>query len=103
MNLNKDFYKAKGIKNRVSSLKNSFITPKNYFNQPELIEADKLANRIQFGEIYRNYVDRCFKSAVMDFDDLLINTNQLLNSSPETLIKYQKIFKLFHPKKLYYY
>ncbi len=93
MNLNKDFYKAKGIKNRVSSLKNSFITPKNYFNQPELIESDKLANRIQFGEIYRNYVDRCFRSAVMDFDDLLLKTNQLLNSSPETLIKYQKIFK----------
>mgnify|MGYP001203145060 FL=1 len=93
MNLNKDFYKAKGIKNRVSSLKNSFITPKNYFNQPELIESDKLANRIKFGEIYRNYVDRCFKSAVMDFDDLLLKTNQLLNSSPETLIKYQKIFK----------
>ena len=93
MNLNKDFYKAKGIKSRVSSLKNSFITPKNYFNQPELIESDKLANRIQFGEIYRNYVDRCFKSAVMDFDDLLLKTNQLLNSSPETLIKYQKIFK----------
>ena len=93
MNLNKDFYKAKGIKNRVSSLKNSFITPKNYFNQPELIESDKLANRIQFGEIYRKYVDRCFKSAVMDFDDLLLKTNQLLNSSPETLIKYQKIFK----------
>ena len=93
MNLNKDFYKAKGIKNRVSSLKNSFITPKNYFNQPELIESDKLANRIQFGEIYKNYVNRCFKSAVMDFDDLLLKTNQLLNSSPETLIKYQKIFK----------
>tara|TARA_A100001234_G_scaffold215593_1_gene220531 strand:- start:2127 stop:4367 length:2241 start_codon:yes stop_codon:yes gene_type:complete len=93
MNLNKDFYKAKVIKNRVSSLKNSFITPKNYFNQPELIESDKLANRIQFGEIYRNYVNRCFKSAVMDFDDLLLKTNQLLNSSPETLIKYQKIFK----------
>ena len=93
MNLNKDFYKAKGIKNKVSSLKNSFITPKNYFNQPELIESDKLANRIQFGEIYRNYVNRCFKSAVMDFDDLLLKTNQLLNSSPETLIKYQKIFK----------
>ena len=93
MNLNKDFYKAKSIKNRISSLKNSFITPKNYFNQPEHMESDKLANRIQFGEIYRNYVNRCFKSAVMDFDDLLLKTNQLLNSSPETLIKYQKIFK----------
>ena len=93
MNLNKDFYKTKSIKNRISSLKNSFITPKNYFNQPELVESDKLANRIQFGEIYRNYVSRCFKSAVMDFDDLLLKTNELLNSSPETLIKYQKIFK----------
>ena len=93
MNLNKDFYKAKSIKNRISSLKNSFITSKNYFNHPEHMESDKLANRIQFGEIYRKYENRCFKSAVMDFDDLLLKTNQLLNSSPETLIKYQKIFK----------
>ena len=54
------------------------------------MESDKLANRIQFGEIYRNYVNRCFKSAVMDFDDLLLKTNQLLNSG-QTLIKYQNI------------
>ena len=47
MNLNKDFYKAKGIKNRVSSLKNSFITPKNYFNQAFVRKVKLLINNNQ--------------------------------------------------------
>ena len=29
----------------------------------------------------------------MDFDDLLLKTNELLNKSPETLLKYQQKFK----------
>ncbi len=38
LNLNKDHYKAKQIRNRISSLKNNFITVENYFNNPEMIE-----------------------------------------------------------------
>jgi superfamily I DNA/RNA helicase len=30
-----------------------------------------MAKKPRMGEIYQNYVDRCFKSGAMDFDDLL--------------------------------
>jgi DNA helicase-2/ATP-dependent DNA helicase PcrA len=31
-----------------------------------------MAKKPRMGEIYQNYVDRCFKSGAMDFDDLLL-------------------------------
>ena len=43
--------------------------------------------------IYTEYVNRCFKAGAMDFDDLLLKTNELLSNYPETLSKYQNIFK----------
>uniref|UniRef100_UPI0035B3AF11 ATP-dependent helicase n=1 Tax=Flavobacterium sp. TaxID=239 RepID=UPI0035B3AF11 len=45
------------------------------------------------GEIYKEYVERCFKSGAMDFDDLLLKTNELLNVFPDVLAKYQDRFK----------
>src|SRR5690606_5670131 len=45
------------------------------------------------GEIYKNYVDRCFKAGAMDFDDLLLKTNELLTRFPDVLAKYQQRFK----------
>jgi DNA helicase-2/ATP-dependent DNA helicase PcrA len=38
-------------------------------------------------------VERCFKSGAMDFDDLLLKTNELLNVFPDVLAKYQDRFK----------
>ena len=70
--LDKDHYKAKTIRNRISTLKNNFISVESYFNNPELIEIDKSSKRDQFGNIYNEYVKRCFKACVMDFDDLLL-------------------------------
>ena len=93
LNLNKDHYKAKQIRNRISSLKNNFITVENYFNNPEMIEVDKISKRSEFGIIYKRYVERCFRSSVMDFDDLLLKTNELLNKFPEVLSKYQDKFR----------
>ena len=93
LKLEKDHYKAKTIRNRISSLKNNFISVESYFNNPELIEIDKSSKREQFGNIYREYVRRCFKACVMDFDDLLLKTNELLRKSPEALLKYQDKFK----------
>ena len=91
--LDKDHYKAKTIRNRISTLKNNFINVESYFKNPELIEIDKSSKREQFGNIYKEYVKRCFKSCVMDFDDLLLKTNELLKKSPEALHKYQDKFK----------
>ena len=93
MGLDKDIYKYKQIQNRISSYKNSLITVKAYFNNPELVEADAMAKRPRTGEIYQQYVDRCFKAGAMDFDDLLLRTNELLNRFPEVLMKYQERFK----------
>jgi DNA helicase-2/ATP-dependent DNA helicase PcrA len=93
MGLDKDIYKYKQIQNRISSFKNSLITVRAYFNDPDLQEADAMAKRPRMGEIYQEYVDRCFKAGAMDFDDLLLRTNELLNRFPEVLQKYQNRFR----------
>nr|WP_298926054.1 UvrD-helicase domain-containing protein [uncultured Allomuricauda sp.] len=93
MGLDKDIYKYKQIQNRISSYKNSLVTVKAYFQNPELVEADAMAKRPRLGEIYQNYVDRCFKAGAMDFDDLLLRTNELLTRFPEVLMKYQDRFR----------
>jgi DNA helicase-2/ATP-dependent DNA helicase PcrA len=93
MGLDKDIYKYKKIQNRISSFKNSLITVKAYFNNPELMEDDAMAKRPRVGDIYQNYVDRCFKAGAMDFDDLLLRTNELLTRFPDVLMKYQNRFR----------
>lgn len=93
MQLDKDIYKPKQILGRISSYKNSLITVKAYFNNPELQEADAMSKKPRMGEIYQNYVERCFKSGAMDFDDLLLKTNELLNLFPDVLAKYQDRFR----------
>ena len=95
-NLDKDLYKYKSIRNRISSLKNNLVTVKAYFNNPELIQFDKESKKPLFGKIYQTYVDRCFKASAMDFDDLLLKTNELLNKYPSILAKYQHKFKYIH-------
>lgn len=93
MGLDKDIYKYKQVQNRISSYKNSLITVKAYYNNQDLVEADAMAKRPRMGEIYHNYVERCFKAGAMDFDDLLLRTNELLNRFPEVLAKYQDRFR----------
>ena len=92
MGLDKDIYKYKQIQNRISSYKNSLITVKAYLQNPELIEADAMAKRPRLGDIYEEYVNRCFKAGAMDFDDLLLRTNELLSRFTEVLMKYQDRF-----------
>ena len=92
-NLDKDVYKYKQVLSRISSYKNSLITVKAYKRDLELQEADAMAKRPRLGEIYEEYVERCFKAGAMDFDDLLLRTNELLARYPEVLAKYQNRFK----------
>ena len=93
MQLDKDRYKPKQVLSRISSFKNSLITVKAYYSNSDLIEADKMASRPKVGDIYRQYVERCFKAGAMDFDDLLLRTNELLTRFPEVLAKYQDRFR----------
>jgi len=93
MQLDKDVYKPKQVFGRISSYKNSLITVKAYFNNPDLQEQDAMSKKPRLGEIYQNYVERCFKAGAMDFDDLLLKTNELLNRFPDVLAKYQDRFR----------
>ena len=93
LNLDKDTYKVGTIQNRISTLKNNFITPQSYKHHPELTQTDQKAKRSEFGTIYHLYVQRCFKSGAMDFDDLLLKTYKILEDFPEVLYKYQNLFK----------
>ncbi|AUC77029.1 ATP-dependent helicase [Olleya sp. Bg11-27] len=93
MGLDKDLYKTKQVYSRISSYKNSLITVKAYFNNPELKEADVMSRRPKMGEIYQAYVERCFKAGAMDFDDLLLRTNELLTRFPQVLAQYQDKFR----------
>ena len=93
LSLDKDIYKYKQVRSRISSYKNSLITVRAYFQNPELKEADAMARRPRMGDIYKEYVERCFKAGAMDFDDLLLKTNELLTRFPEVLMKYQNRFR----------
>ena len=93
LGLDKDIYKTKQVYSRISSYKNSLITVKAYLKNPDLMEADVMARRPRMGEVYKAYVDRCFKAGAMDFDDLLLRTNELLTRFPNVLAQYQNKFR----------
>lgn len=93
MGLDKDIYKIKSLQNRISSFKNSLITPEVYRQEPELQEQDAAAKMPRLGDIYHAYTDRCFRAGAMDFDDLLLKTNQLFGTFPDVLAKYQNRFR----------
>ena len=93
LGLDKERYKAKQVLGRISQFKNSLVTVKAYQNNPDLQEADTMASRPKMGDIYKAYVERCFKSGAMDFDDLLLRTNELLARFPDVLAKYQDRFR----------
>ncbi|QNS42405.1 UvrD-helicase domain-containing protein [Chryseobacterium manosquense] len=92
-NIDADLYKPKKVQSRISNYKNNLITVKAYFGNPELIENDERANMKHMGLIYQKYVEACFKNGAMDFDDLLLRTNELLTRFPEVLAKYQDRFR----------
>ena len=93
LNLDKERYKPKQVLGRISSFKNSLITVKAYYQNSDLQEADVMASRPKMGDIYHHYVERCFKAGAMDFDDLLLRTNELLTRFPDVLAKYQDRFR----------
>lgn len=93
LNLDTSVYKKNTIQSKISKLKNNLITVNEYFSRPDLQEIDQINNIPRFGEIYDKYTQRCFKASAMDFDDLLLKTNELLSLHPEVLAKYQDRFK----------
>ncbi len=86
-------YPPKEIQGRISKAKNNLMTAKSYRNRSDLIDQDRKRQQAAFIDIYERYSAQCRKDNVMDFDDLLVNTNILFKRFPDILAKYQSIFQ----------
>ena len=93
LNLDENSYKTSLVLGRISAAKNNLVLPSGYRQNEAIREADKAARIPQTGEIYEEYARRCKNAGAMDFDDLLMMTNVLFKRFPETLQKYQHIFR----------
>jgi len=93
LNLDEKVYKPGLVYNRISAAKNNLLSAAAYNSDEKVLAEDKVMAKPRLGEIYTRYESKCFKSGAMDFDDLLFKTNVLFTKSPETLSKYQDIFR----------
>lgn len=91
-NLVPDKYKPALVHARISAVKNRLISPKDYAENQELMRYDQYAQRPFIYDIYNSYQNRLFQSNAMDFDDLLVNTHEMLIKHLDLLNKYQHKF-----------
>ena len=92
-NLDDNKYKPGLIHSRISTAKNSLITPGAYAANAALTGEDRSLQIPEFSNIYIEYCRRCKQNNAMDFDDLLLQTNILLRDRPEILRRYQELFQ----------
>jgi DNA helicase-2/ATP-dependent DNA helicase PcrA len=93
LNLDDKLYKPNVVLNRISAAKSRLISAQRYIDDPIYLSEDTEMQRPEIGRIYKAYADRCFKSAAMDFDDLLFNTHVLFHNHIDVLNKYQDRFR----------
>ncbi|WP_250629963.1 ATP-dependent helicase [Rhodoflexus caldus] len=93
MGLDDKVYKVSAVMSRISAAKNRLISWNEYIRNPIFLAEDTEAAKPKLGEVYKQYVQRCFKANAMDFDDLLFNTNVLFRDCLDVLHKYQHKFR----------
>ena len=92
LKLDDKIYKPNDVLGRISMAKNNLVVAQAYAQSAKITSADQAAKKPMISEIYTYYQSRCKQSDVMDFDDLLLQTNILFRDFPEILEKYQKKF-----------
>nr|WP_026207889.1 UvrD-helicase domain-containing protein [Butyricimonas synergistica] len=92
LRLDDKVYKPNDVLGRISMAKNNLVMAQAYAQSAKIVAADQAAKKPMISEIYKYYQIRCRQSDVMDFDDLLLQTNILFRDFPEILEKYQKKF-----------
>lgn len=93
LQLDDKLYKPNFVASRISAAKNNLIMPIDYLQDKYVQQEDARSNRPLIGQIYAQYVSKCYKNGAMDFDDLLIKMHELLTKFPEVLAKYQHRFR----------
>lgn len=78
-------YKPKSVQSRISLAKNNLISALQYANDKTILAEDRKARRELLYKIFLLYQKRLKAAGVMDFDDILINTDYLLKKYPEAL------------------
>ena len=77
----------KGIASRISILKSSLISPKDFLSQGDGFGFDE-----KLGRVYLKYQDELKRCNALDFDDLIMLAVRLFEENPKTLEKYQETF-----------
>lgn len=83
LQLDENVYKPGEVLSRISTAKNYLVTAEDYMNNSEAIRKDMQVRKGRICDVYRLYAEKCRKEGVMDFDDILLYTNILLNRHPE--------------------
>lgn len=91
--LDDKIYKPATIAASISNAKNAMISPEQYLQTKEFMDADRRAKRPMTGQIYKIYCQRCHRANAMDFDDILYYMNELLRDHPDVRRHYQEFFR----------
>ena len=87
-----DNYKQRDLASIISKAKNDLVLPAAYAQDKDRMLGDTLAHRPKTVQVYQQYVEECKKANVLDFDDLLLYTEQLFANHQDILEKYQQRF-----------
>lgn len=87
MNLDPKIYNPRAIRNKISSCKNEMMSPEAY----EKFAVSDYEKIVQ--EVYKKYEIKLQRNNSVDFDDLLLLPIELFKKNPDTLNKYQDLYK----------
>ena len=88
MDLDPKQYRERIMLNIISAAKNELISPAEF-----LLNAGNDYRQQKVGEIYKEYQHQLKKNNAMDFDDLIMNTVDLLKHNDEVRQSYQERFR----------
>ncbi|MDF2802619.1 MAG: UvrD/REP helicase [Anaerocolumna sp.] len=81
-------YKERSLLSVISSAKDELITPEEYE-----LNAIGDFNKQKYATVYKEYQKRLHSNNALDFDDLIVKTIELFQTSKEALTYYQKRFR----------
>ncbi len=85
LGLDDKVYKPRDVLARISLAKNNLVTAAAYRNNNQAVQKDVASRKPRLCDVYSLYSEKCHRSGVMDFDDILLNMNILLRDNPEAL------------------
>jgi len=87
LNLDSKRFPPRSVHAVISAAKNDNISAEQYVERVSNVYERRI------GEVFSHYQRRLAVAGAMDFDDLLLNTVELLRSSPEALQRWQQRFE----------